>query len=419
MSAAAREVLETPCGRIRITVPRRDGEYYRLEWYEHGGRCQTTAGRSETTMRAKVVDVLARLERDAEPESRRPVSEAVAGYIAFMRASYSPNHAVQSERELRKLFAPFSKLRCERLEARNVRDALNSSATPNMARNNRGRINGVLRWGHENGYFTEAQAQYLRGYRYSPKVVPPKRPTRKTAMRRAGESTRYVSPQEIPTLEAIVRLGEQFQARTRWGRLAIELAHASGPRLGELFALSDDVVDLAAGDMHVEWQILSLSRLPTRKARPKFDKVRTTNFPVVTTTGYELAEALAVRLDEVDAEHAAGTNPKRLLFPASKGGWWWASQFARDLFNPSAEEAGWQRLEFVDVHGKLRHEWVHTMHSLRHRFATDRINVYGHDPDELMVVGGWENSQVVWDRYYGRSADALKRSSAKLRGLAS
>lgn len=414
MSAAA-EVLETPCGRIRITVPRQPGRYYRLEWYEHGGRCQTTAGTTETKMRAKVADVLARLDRDAEPESRRPVAEALEGYLAFMHANHSANHFIASRRELRKLFEPYLKLRCERLEQRHARDALNSSTTSNTARNNRGRINGLLHWGHENGYFSESQTQFLRGYRYSPKRPAPTRPTRKTAQRRSGESPRFVTPQEIPTLEAIVRLGEEFQAHRSWGRLGIELAHSAGVRLGEFFALTDEVVDLERLTIDVDWQILSQSGLSTRRALPKFGKVRTTSFPSVTTTDYEFVEALAVRLDEVEAERKAGTNPKGLLFPASKGGWWWASGFAQDLFNPAAEAAGWERLEFLDAHGKVRHEWVHTMHSLRHRFGTDRINVYGLTVAELMIIGGWENSQVVWDRYYGRSADALESGIAKLR----
>src|SRR5690606_11804202 len=96
--------------------------------------------------------------------------------------------------------------------------------------------------------------------------------------------------------------------------------------------------------------------------------------------GYDLVAALEQRLDDVAREHAAGRNPHRLLFPSPKGGWWWATSFTNKYFSKAAEAAGWERLEWTEDNNEgkevRRRMWVHTMHSLRHRFARDRIDIY-------------------------------------------
>jgi hypothetical protein len=58
------------------------------------------------------------------------------------------------------------------------------------------------------------------------------------------------------------------------------------------------------------------------------------------------------------------------------------------------------------------------MHSLRHRFARDRIDVFHHTVAQLRAVGGWENNDIVWGRYYGQSGDELEAGSEKLRRFA-
>lgn len=107
----------------------------------------------------------------------------------------------------------------------------------------------------------------------------------------------------------------------------------------------------------------------------------------MTLTGFALHDALCERLERIDFEHSKGRNPKRLLFPAPQGGWWWASAFSDKYFNVAAAAAGWEARTWVDEHGRDRRLWVHTAHRLRHRFARDRIDIYDHEISELHPRG--------------------------------
>ncbi len=44
-----------------------------------------------------------------------------------------------------------------------------------------------------------------------------------------------------------------------------------------------------------------------------------------------------------------------------------------------------------------------------YRFAHDGIELWHFTPAELTAVGGWESIAVVFERYYGRSADLLDK----------
>jgi hypothetical protein len=147
----------------------------------------------------------------------------------------------------------------------------------------------------------------------------------------------------------------------------VELIYNAGYRGGEAYAADAASVYPQDRQIAVNWQALSLPGLPTRQARPKHGRARTTNYPDVTLTGFALHDALCERLERIDWEHSKGRNPKRLLFPAPQGGWWWASAFTIKYFNVAAAAAGWEARTWVDEHGRDRRLWVHTAHSLRHR----------------------------------------------------
>lgn len=421
-----RQVLETPCGRVRLTAPTgTDGDvYWRLEWYdEDDERHQTTGGRTKKSAQAKAAKVLKRLDDAVKSEGRERLGTAVDAYAAFCGQEYSANHAYRVDLDLkRKALQPLRGLRCEAFSKRNALALLDGCSTRIVADRLRSMLNAFLEWGHERGYFSAAQMQMLANYRYSPATPPVAKPQRRPSGRVQGEAERYVTDDEVPTHEAVADLGDALQERLRYGKLQVELIAASGLRCGEHLALAAPVIDLAKREVGIDWQVLPRkdARTGARLARPKGGKTRTTVFAEVTPTGFNLAEALQKRRWEVEQEHKAGRNPHRLLFPAPRGGYHWPGNYTNDYFTPAALAAGWEQLTWTERrtrNGPLVvvecHQLRHTQHSLRHRFAKDHIDVYGLNPAELMFIGGWESMQVVYERYYGLSRGTLDAVRAK------
>ncbi len=72
-SDVPRQVLETPCDRVRIIEPAGTGGdvYWRVEWYDEDGvRHQTTGGRTMKSAQAKAAKVLQRLDDAVKAEGR-------------------------------------------------------------------------------------------------------------------------------------------------------------------------------------------------------------------------------------------------------------------------------------------------------------------------------------------------------------
>lgn len=168
--------------------------------------------------------------------------------------------------------------------------------------------------------------------------------------------------------------------------------------------------------MSIEHQALSVrNHEGERLALPKGNKVRMSVYPDISATGYPLACEMKKRLEEIEEEFKNGKNPYRLLFPAPEGGYWWPTSYSTDRFTPAAIEAGWERQTWkVEEGRKPRHQWVHTHHSLRHRFAHDAIEIWKLTPAQLTYVGGWESIAVVFERYYGWSGDILDEVLRKM-----
>lgn len=427
-SDAARQVLETSCGRVRLTEPSgTDGDvYWRVEWYdEDGARHQTTGGRTVKSAQAKAAKVLQRLDDAVKAEGRERLGTAVDAYVAFCEQEHSSNHAYRVDLDLkRKALEPLRGTRCESFTKRHAQAVLDACSTKTVAKNLRGMLGAFLAWGHERGYFSAGQVQMLANYRYAPSTRPVAKPARRPAARVQGETERYVTDDEVPLHAAVAALGDALQEWLRYGKLQVELIAASGTRCGEHLALTDGVVRLAQRELGIDWQVLPRKdgRTGERLARPKGGKTRTTVFAEVTPTGFPLAEELERRVWEVEEEHAAGANPHRLLFPAPQGGHHWPGNYTNDYFTPAALAAGWEQLTWTERKseaGRLvvveRHQLRHTQHSLRHRFAKDHIDLYGLNPAELMYIGGWESMQVVYERYYGLSRGILDAVRAKTR----
>jgi integrase len=417
-------VLLTKCGRVRISPPLHRGGYWRLDWKEHGKRRQGTGGRTVDTAKAKAFEIVKRLDADVQPEGETTLGEALEQFLLWgkvtgplaggRRRPWSDQYAHHMRVHLTGMLRPYMALRCDRLDRRILTALCDSSSTANVARSRRSDLQSFLAWGRKRRVFTPEQADALAQYEYSPKVAPPQKPARKSRTRVSGEGGRYVQPDEVPSHAQILRLGEEMQALHHWGRLAVELAAATGLRIGELLALDAAHVDVTARRIFVEHQVLAIRASDGgRLAPPKGHKTRTAVFPATSATGYLLQQSVELRLERVQEEHKAGKNPHRLLFPAQRGGHWWATSFTNDVFSVAAEAAGWERLTWQEK-GKTRYQWRHTMHSLRHRFAHDAIEKWGLSPAELTAIGGWDSIAIVFERYYGQDRELLDRVTSKM-----
>lgn len=415
---AALVLLTSACGRVSASQPTGFGTdvYWRLEYYFHGKRMQTSGGRTKAAAVKAMTKVVTKLDSNAAARSTTKIGEVLDLYEVHLKNSSSRLHALHAPAALRRALGHLDRVACCDLQRVQLIESCDAATSPSTATHRKSYISAFVKWGHRKEYFTRDQTLFLAGYEWSPKATQVLAPTRKRSGRRAGETERYVALDEVPTHDAIRDLGDAFaDVLPSYGKLLIELAHTSGLRGGEIYALDARSLDLDKHYCAVDHQILSISGVD-RRALPKGGKTRTTNFSDVTTTGFNLRDALELRLEEIEHEHSAGRNPRRLVFPAPFGGWWWATSFTNDFYARAATAAGFDRLEWIDDDGKPRKQWVHTMHSLRHRFARDRIDLAGYSVAELQLVGGWDSAQVVWERYYGLSTDLLETATKKLLG---
>jgi integrase len=415
-------IFETPCRRITLTEPTAPDVYWRLDWQEDGRRRQTTGGRTKESAQAAAAKVLARLDAHAAPQSTTRVGDVLERYISRLHGQASPNHGIKVEPDLRAALAPYLKLPCDQLDRRRVRAACDACASESAGSARKSRLSSFLAFGFDEGYFSEPQLHLLKRYKWARPPGTNPRPTREFLPAQHGEADRFVTPDQVPLHGALADVGDALEELLPGrGKLAIELTYTAGYRSGELRAADAQSIDLETKHIDIHWQVLDISAeklakfgRSTRRSRPKGNKVRETNFPAVTPTGYHLLDALGERLEKIEWEHKRGMNPRRLLIPAAQGGWMWNTAFTNDYFHKAAETADWEFIRWVEDDGTPRKLLRHTFHTLRHRFARDRIDEAGYTPADLQEIGGWDSAQVVWERYYGRSKDAIKVCDEKL-----
>jgi integrase len=287
-------------------------------------------------------------------------------------------------------------------------------------------LRGFLRWGNAEGYFTAAQVEMLpeRCAAVAPALKGTAAPKRRRKDRKVTEAEEYVRDEDAPSAKQVRRLGTELLAFfPLWGRLAPELAAASGPRWGELLQLTAYDVLLTGRKplLLIHFQIdpaASVRRGDDRRKLPKGEKTRETGIPKVTFTGYPLLKELKKRRKQALREQAAGTNPEALLFPAARGGMLHHTGFMNDYFAKAAIAAGWPHEMWVEECDRWsrktnsysrvtrqRTQFTLTWHSLRHRFARYAVDTLNLSPGELMAVGGWENETVVKNRYYNHGQE--------------
>lgn len=432
-------------GAVNILAPTGSSAYYRLTWIEPDGKNgRTSAG---TTLHGAVDQATAlstRLDLAAGLGGAMPLEDLVAEYTATGEgrnrkqgeSDWTSTHRGNVRRKLNRAVTGHEHVQAWDVD-RKLIDVLRSRAgTPNGVRELTSIVRGLLAYGHALGVFSPEQVALLpaNAPKMRPSVVGTAAPKRQRKPRRAGASEQYVHDEDAPNALRIVRLGEELAVVfPEWGRLAVELAAASGPRWGEQFQLTAIDVHLdpedykAAGRarpfMDIESQIDPEARVAgggDRRKAPKGEKIRSTGVPQTTITGYPLLEELRLRRLAALAEQAAGSNPEALLFPTKTGKLFHHTSFNTKYLLPAAERAGWRIVRWQETYEKVakstgksetgtrtRRQMVQTWHSLRHRFARTCIDRMGMSAGELMAIGGWEDETVVRNRYYNSGEEHL------------
>ena len=169
---------------------------------------------------------------------------------------------------------------------------------------------------------------------------------RKTTV--AGQSSRFIDHTQIPTLDDVRTVGEVMaDGRDWWRLLQVLLVAQSGLRYGEMAYLRPEHVNLETCELEVRGQYQWVNSKEYEKL-PKYDKIRTTIFPLW------LRDDLERRMAEVDDDG--------LVFPSPNGKPHRYQVFHQKMWQPSCRKAGWPK----KPNGRFR--W--TFHSLRHLFCT-------------------------------------------------
>jgi integrase len=444
MSTARRAAPVEHVGAVAIYAPTAKG-YHRLKWIEPDGRTgDTSGGRDLEGARWKATEIDARLAMAAGPCAVTTLAQLVGQYLAEGTSPYTGepwqrSYRQQLEDTLLRTIRSHEYFRAMDLD-RGLCDTLRAQGgTRRMVVQNTSALRGFLLWGyqHRNRYLTAAQAELLpRGAVLpNPSILGTAMPQRRRRARAVGEHPGYVREEDAPGRAQVIALSTQLaRCFPSWGELAPELAANAGPRWGEQFQLTaaDVHLDGCAGyshpHFHIDWQIdpgAGATSSAGRRTRPKGHKTRVAPIPELSFTGFRLRDALTARVEAALAEHAAGTNPEALLFPADRGGLLWYTGFESHQLIPAMRAAGWPLqtwTETRDIWSKKtrtyrRVDRDRTMallpwHSLRHRFARVAIDVYHADAGELMALGGWESKATVENRYYKSGEEHTQRGLA-------
>lgn len=410
--------------RVRALPPvdRWCDPYWRLEYEQHGRRRQPSGGRTRTTAERKMALELRRLDADLDGDlQRRRGDEVLDAWLTPGQAHkggqpWSPGtragYVWYANRYMRPVLG---ELRAEEWGRRPYRAVVKLAPTRKEGMQVRRRLSALLSWALTTGYLDEGQVLALRAVQWQAPPGYREKPERTAQL--AGEETLPV--EDVMDAATLAEIGDALQTRCPIGKLFAEFGAATGLRQGELFAVTARDINLATRQVRVRAQ---LNAKTGTLGVPKMGKRRTAVFIGGSTiTGYDLPAALAARMAAAGAEQAAGANADALLFPAPRGGYWSGSRFYRNCWLPAMAAAKVPFVEYPDRvrTGRQQGEFVtrrmyrYTCHSLRDRFAVSALNLWRFDLDELQVVGGWTDSQVIFRRYYGVARGILDRLAAK------
>ncbi len=299
------------------------------------------------------------------------------------------------------LTCKIGRIRCRDLRGTHLQPIMDAAPSESEAKRIKGILRNLLNWGHAAGYLPTSADKLLVHVHW--------RGERTAAVEEPGQDPMAVAPEAIPTHEAVEDLRQAILAlpdSAPHDALMVALAAYSGLRLGEILELRASDIDTSNRTIRVTRQWLDPTTEPGQVSTPKWDKTRTTIYPVRTPMGYDLAAAVRARVRQV-----AGQDPKGLMFPAPRGRQWVQRNFYARRFDPAAKAANWPMVKQTRRRrdGKPMKEqckaW--TFHSLRHVFCTwllwdcqaspaDVARVAGHaSPDTTIRIYGNERPGVL------------------------
>jgi integrase len=269
--------------------------------------------------------------------------------------------------------------------------AVNAAPTAGEGKRVRAMISALVNVGIAGGYLANTRLKDVHWQANG-------RAVREPRSRIAGESVRYVDPDEIPAADDVARLGQAVGARRWLYELMVNFAAYTGLRWGELVALTADRIDQELRQVAVDLKVIEV-RGYLYVEPPKGRKRRRTIYPCETPVGYPLAQMIAIRVTEIQQEQADGRNPEGIMFPTPTGKYWRSSNFNRRVLKTAFRAAGWRD-------GPTRWTW----HTLRHVFCTTALNTWKLDVSDVSRLAGHSNTRVTFEMYVGSVAGTLERA---------
>lgn len=392
-------------GRVKVYAPTGRSLYWRIVWKDENGKLKDTTA----------VDQTSALKLAAEKEksivgghSNRPFqscAEMISTYIAVRSdKSGSPHqmywgkkHSKNQKLLLNKYVIPaIGNITCMKLRNDDLKQIILDADTSSKASHLKSCLKALINWGSAEGWILVKTDTLFSGFNA---IGMRKR-------RIAGESRLYVDKKLIPSHKAVSEVAK-YSAEISgvwWYELMFNLAAYSGLRLGEIIDLDTNHVNLKERKISVETQCLDVGG-SLFQTLPKWNTTRITTYPKITPEGYNLAENLKKRINELkkitDVPEIQDGSKRLLLFPNSEGGWLGASTFGTRVRRPAQAKANWPKAS--------NKKYLWNFHSLRHVFCSYYYGDLKKDIRDVAIAAGHRSPSTTMEMYVGNVAGAIER----------
>lgn len=392
---------------VKLFEPTPARPYYRITYRTRDGqRRQPSGGTDFDTAFAKAKLIEEDLASAVGDGQARTVTQLAAAFMADMAPDWTPRYIQDQQHHLDTWVTPaIGKLAAAELTRDDIKPVLAAPNYPVGVTQLRATVGGMLTWGYDHEWVPVPRAALITAVRKTAK---------KDAGRKHGESRLFIAPKLRPSAEAcgaladaIAIVGGDKMGRQFW--LMIAVAASTGVRGGELFALRPADVNLAAGTLAVDRQLIRIKGEKPFETLPKWGRTRVTIVPETTIWGAPLRDPLA--------EWMAGRDPHGLLFPAQRGTWVTGSNFTSRALTPARKTTtGWAP------------KWA--LHSLRHSFCSHLLASWEEERDadgnitrakkvavmaaDVCVLGGHRDPGVTTGMYVQATTGIADRVNAIL-----